>query len=225
MSISKSLMVGVVVGLVIGIALGYVFQPKVDLTLFQQKIDDLESQIASLQGQLEDAIGLGLASESVPQPQPSAVRMFLWIEGVPGESIDEGHKDWIELLSYGHTVSASLLPLEGRADHGDFSITKAVDKASPKLYLFVNTGERIQEVRVEVTRNGAAFMVYKLEDVLISSVHALPMEEVSLSSPLPLEEVSFNYGRVKWEYTTFDETGAPLEKIVTGWDLAENKAT
>ena len=30
---------------------------------------------------------------------------FLQIEGVPGESTDENHLDWIEILSYSHGVS------------------------------------------------------------------------------------------------------------------------
>lgn len=34
-----------------------------------------------------------------------AVDMFMKIDGVDGESTDDAHKKWIELLSYSHGVS------------------------------------------------------------------------------------------------------------------------
>jgi type VI secretion system secreted protein Hcp len=66
-----------------------------------------------------------------------AVDCFLKIDGVPGESADEKHKDWIEVLSFSHGVAAtssaaSRLPT-GKIRHQDFTVVKAVDKASPLL--------------------------------------------------------------------------------------------
>nr|NIS53628.1 type VI secretion system tube protein Hcp [Phycisphaerae bacterium]NIU11189.1 type VI secretion system tube protein Hcp [Phycisphaerae bacterium]NIU59045.1 Hcp1 family type VI secretion system effector [Phycisphaerae bacterium]NIW95363.1 Hcp1 family type VI secretion system effector [Phycisphaerae bacterium] len=53
--------------------------------------------------------------------------VFLQIEGIPGESTDEKHKDWIEILSYSHGVSQSGAgsrssggaATSGRCDHQD----------------------------------------------------------------------------------------------------------
>ena len=44
---------------------------------------------------------------------------------------------------------------------------------------------------------------------------AVPTEEVSFSH---MEEVSFTYATVEWEYVS------PGETVSTGWDLVENKA-
>src|SRR5512141_296981 len=67
---------------------------------------------------------------------------FLKIDGVPGESSDDKHKDWIEVLSYSWGVSqpssGSASTAGGataeRANFSDFSVVKALDKASPKLF-------------------------------------------------------------------------------------------
>ena len=64
---------------------------------------------------------------------------FLKIDGIPGESSDDKHKDWIEILSFSHGLSqpASGSRSSGgaasaeRCNHSDFSIVKTLDKASP----------------------------------------------------------------------------------------------
>ena len=74
---------------------------------------------------------------------------FLKIETIPGECTDDKHKDWIEILSYSHGVaqlsSGSVSSGGGRSaqrcDHQDFSISKALDKASPKLALSCCNGD------------------------------------------------------------------------------------
>ena len=53
---------------------------------------------------------------------------FLKIDGIPGESSDDKHKDWIEILSYSHGVSQSGSGSRSsggarsaeRCDHQDF---------------------------------------------------------------------------------------------------------
>jgi len=37
-----------------------------------------------------------------------AVDVFLKIDGIPGESTDDKHKEWIEILSYSHTRISPL---------------------------------------------------------------------------------------------------------------------
>jgi len=49
------------------------------------------------------------SSPSMPSGFPSAVNMatdmYLWIDGVPGESTDDRHRDWIEIVSFDSKVS------------------------------------------------------------------------------------------------------------------------
>lgn len=158
---------------------------------------------------------------------------FLKIKGVDGESTDDKHSNWIEILSYSHGVSqmgsGSVSSGGGRSaercDHSDFSIVKTLDKATPKLNLYCSDGTHVPEVKVELCRAGGAkekYMEYKLEDVIISSVR--PGGSAQGGEALPLEEVSFNYGKITWTYNELDhKTGKNKGSVEAHWDLHANK--
>jgi type VI secretion system secreted protein Hcp len=158
---------------------------------------------------------------------------FLKIDVVPGESTDDKHKDWIEILSYSHDVAqlASGSSSSGggrssqRCDHKDFIITKTLDKASPKLALFCCNGQHIKEIKLELCRatgDKVKYMEYKLSDAIVSGVR--PGGSAQGSETLPLEEVSFNYGKIEWVYTATDhKTGKPAGDVKAHWDLTANK--
>jgi type VI secretion system secreted protein Hcp len=158
---------------------------------------------------------------------------FLKIDGVPGESTDDAHKDWIEILSFSHGLSqpASAAPSTGgartaeRVDHHDFTIVKALDKASPKIYLACCNGEHIPKVSIEICRAGGdkqKYMEFLMSDVIISSVS--PGGSSEGEETLPLEEVDFNYGKIEWNYTLLDhKTGKPQGNVSSHWDLTLNK--
>lgn len=158
---------------------------------------------------------------------------FLKIDGVPGESTDDKHKDWIELLSFSHGVSQ---PSSGavssggarsaeRCDHADFSIVKTLDKASPKLSLFCCNGTHVKTIKMDLCRatgDKQRYMEYVLSDVIVSSVR--PGGSSQGGEALPLEEVTFNYGKIEWIYTETDhKTGKPKGDVKTNWDLVTNK--
>lgn len=158
---------------------------------------------------------------------------FLKIKDIPGESQDSKHKEWIEILSYSHGVSqltsGSASSGGGRSaercDHQDVSIVKTLDKASPKLNLFCCNGAHISEVIIELCRatgDKQKYMEYKLSDVLVTSVR--PGGSSKGGDSLPLEEVSFNYGKIEWIYTATDhKTGKPAGDVKTNWSVVENK--
>jgi type VI secretion system secreted protein Hcp len=159
---------------------------------------------------------------------------FLKIETIPGESADDKHKDWIEVLSYSTGVSQSSSGSQstaggrssGRADFADFSVVHSLDKASPKLALACAKGEHIKSVTMTLNRatgNKEQYMEYKLEDVLVSSVR--PGGSAIGSEALPMEEINFNYGKITWTYTETDKkTGAAKGKVSAAWSLVENKS-
>ncbi|OHB63778.1 MAG: fimbrial protein [Planctomycetes bacterium RBG_13_60_9] len=158
---------------------------------------------------------------------------FLKIDVVPGESTDDKHKDWIEILSFSHGVSqlASGSSSSGgarsaqRCDHQDFSIVKTLDKASPKLALFCCNGEHIKKINVELCRatgDKQKYMEYVLSDVIISGVR--PGGSAQGGEALPLEEVSLSYGKIEWIYTATDhKTGKAAGDVKAHWDLSLNK--
>jgi len=158
---------------------------------------------------------------------------FLKIDGIDGESTDDKHKDWIELLSFSHGISQPATGSAARAGARtaerclleDFSIVKTLDKASPKLALNCCNGKHIDDVTLELCRAGGdkqKFMEYKLSDVIVSSVK--PGGSAQGAEALPLEEVSFNYGKIEWTYTETDPvTGKPVGDVSAHWDLVTNK--
>jgi type VI secretion system secreted protein Hcp len=158
---------------------------------------------------------------------------FLKIDSIPGESTDDKHKDWIEVLSYGFgiqqpasaTASSSGGATAERANFQDFSITKALDKASPKLAVACADGTHIKSVILELCRAGGdkvKYMEYKLSNCIISSYHDGGSSHGA--ETLPVETVTFNYGKIEWNYTQqkrADGTGGG--QVAAGWDLQANK--
>ncbi|MDR2092592.1 MAG: type VI secretion system tube protein Hcp [Azoarcus sp.] len=154
---------------------------------------------------------------------------FLKIDGIPGESTDAGHQDWIEVLAYTHkieqpasaTVSSSGGATSERVNHGTFNIVHALDKATPKLAEACCTGRHIKDVTIELCRAGGDKVKYaeiRLEQVIVSAV------EYSGGGDFPTETVSFSYGKIRWDYIQqrrADGTGAG--HIAAGWDLTTNK--
>ena len=67
---------------------------------------------------------------------------FLKIDGVDGESTDDQHKKWIEVLSVSHRMTQQSTGTSGggihsgvRVDHGNLTVVKNVDGAGPDLFL------------------------------------------------------------------------------------------
>lgn len=150
------------------------------------------------------------------------------IDGLRGESIDSEHKDWIELLSFNHAIKqpASATSASGgataRCQHSDYTITKHVDMASPKLYEMCSTGKHIRSVVLQMTRvvgdKRMKYMEVKLEEVVISNVAP------ASGGDFPSESVSFNYGTIKWTYTLPKRAdGSGGGNTTGGWSLLENR--
>lgn len=158
---------------------------------------------------------------------------YLKIDGIPGASQDDKHKDWIEVLSYSHGItqpaagsrSAGAARAAERCNHADLSIVKSLDIASPKLALFCCKGDHIKSVKLELCRatgDKTKYMEYTLSDVIVS--HVQPGGSAHGGEALPLEEVGFNYGKIEWVYTGTDpKTGKAKGDVKTHWDLVANK--
>jgi type VI secretion system secreted protein Hcp len=161
-----------------------------------------------------------------------AFNAFLQIEGIKGESQDEGHKDWIEVLEYQYGVSQQALGQTsagggrgaGRADFKEFTIFKMLDKASPDLALHCANGKIIPKVTLEL--NMAAGQSHNqakvvLTNVMVTSVHVTGSPKGD--TPRPQEVVSFHYGKIVWSYTPVSNKGDKGAEVKQGWNLENNK--
>ena len=161
---------------------------------------------------------------------------FLKIAGIDGESTDDVHKNWIEINSFQHDVSqaiggaaSSQGGLSGeKVSHGVFTIEKNIDKATPKLFDKCCTGQTIDEIELSLNRSAGGsgdkvqYMHWKFGPVLITKVETVYDEK---RGTLPVERVSWTYGKVAWTYTQqkmADGTGGG--QVAAGWDLMKNKA-
>ena len=166
------------------------------------------------------------ASEAV------ATDIFVKIEGIQGESMDKRHSNWIDAESITHLIEQKVHSVAatggrsgGRADFGDFVVHKEIDKASPKLNLRCAKGEHIREVIIEKTASYSdagrvAYLQYKLEDVLVTSVDT---SFSGGSQDAGTETVTLSFGKITCTYTEMDASGRKKGKVAYSWDLRANK--
>ena len=132
---------------------------------------------------------------------------------IKGESTDKEHKDWIIIES----VSSPLFRAEANIDPtgqckldlppgptlGDVVVVKEFDRSSVKLQESVCNGTFYEEVIIDFVstkrRGGRTFLRYKLKDVIITSYSAEPGTNCA-GEPVPVEELSLNFGDIEFEY-------------------------
>jgi len=164
---------------------------------------------------------------------------FIQIDGIPGEVLDEKHKDWIEVLGYqfgatqatSATASSSGGASSERVALRDFKIRKAVDKASAKLFEACCKGTHIAKIQLNVNRAGGdkvTYMTITLEEVVVSAFDHVgggsQSGEDKAVSDLPIEEISFNFARIKTTYTQQSRSdGQGGGNVTGGWDRSANK--
>ena len=156
---------------------------------------------------------------------------FLKVDGIPGESSDDKHKEWIEIESFdlcaiqpvSAVVSTAGGATAGRVEHKDFVVRKLIDKSTPKLFESCNNGKHLKEVTFELCRSGGdkqKYLEIKMEQVLISKFNPSAWQ----GAEFPSEEVHFNYGKIKITYIQQKRTdGVAAGNVAAGWDLTANK--
>jgi type VI secretion system secreted protein Hcp len=155
---------------------------------------------------------------------------FVKIKDIDGESTDSQHAAWIEALSYSFGVSNSSSPASAvgggtteRSNFQDISITKFLDKASPKLMFHCASGKHLQEVEIHfmkaVGEKQEKALEIKLFDVVISSYNL----GGSRGDGLPTDSFSLSYGKIAETYYQLNnKTGAPEGNVPAAWDLTKN---
>ena len=156
-----------------------------------------------------------------------AVDMFLKLDGIDGESRDSKHKGEIEIESFSWGASNS-----GSAAHGggagagkvsmqDFSFVTRVSKASPQLFLACASGQHIRSGLLTVRRSGErqeAFLKVTMSDILVSGWK----QEGSAGDDVPMDQVSMNFSKIRFDYAEQSPTGALGDTTSAGWDVKAN---
>jgi type VI secretion system secreted protein Hcp len=145
--------------------------------------------------------------------------VFVRFSDFQGESTDDKHKDWIDaqLLADGMTMDGT-----GKSIQKSLVFTKKVDKATPRLKLYLLQEKRIPEVQIEVVKSGGKQNVLysiKLRSVTVTSV------KTTIQNGVSVEEVSLDFAIIEWTYFEYGPDGSSKGSTKTGWNLEQNKAT
>ena len=157
-----------------------------------------------------------------------AVDITIKIDGVDGESKIDGHEDEIDVLawSWGVTQSGSMHVGggggSGKANIQDISITKYVDKASTNLLRKCCNGAHLNEAVLTVRKSGESpvdYVTMTLSPVMVTSVST----GGSGGEDRLTENVTLNFGKVKYSYTPQKEDGSADAAIDLTWNIETNK--
>jgi type VI secretion system secreted protein Hcp len=152
--------------------------------------------------------------------------IFAKIGDIKGESLDDKHKDEIEVLSFSWGVSNTGSMAsgsgggEGKATFHDLSFVHNVDKASPVLMQACATGTHLKDATITHRKAGKGqqeFMIVKMNDVIITSVtHGGSGDGHS-------ENVSLAFAKVNVEYKPQKADGSLDAGIHFKYDLKAQK--
>ena len=157
-----------------------------------------------------------------------AANIFAKIGDIKGESLDDKHKDEVEVLSWSWGVSQSASIRtgggggEGKATFNDFNFTHHVDKASPVLLKACATGEHIKEATITVRKAGKGqqeFLIIKMADIIITSVNPSGSGDAAAT----MEAVALQSSKVDLEYKPQKADGSLDAGLHFKYDIKGNK--
>ncbi len=151
-----------------------------------------------------------------------AVNAYLVIDGIEGPS--KSKSKGIDVMSFSFGTSHQTMISQasggelksGKADFGDISIMKVLDKTSPDLWDKCVTATFLKKVELfydkPVNNKQEDYFKIELQDALITSI------QFSGSNEHPMESVSFTYSKVKVSYNP-EEDGALKGFVDRGYDV------
>jgi type VI secretion system secreted protein Hcp len=135
--------------------------------------------------------------------------IFAKIGDIKGESIDDKHKDEIEVLSFSWGLAT---PANvggggtGRATFHDLSFNHTIDKASPQLMQACATGTHLKEATITQRKAGKSqqeFLIIKMNDIIITGVSLADSSGGSAS-----ENVTLAFSKIDLEYKPQNPNGS-----------------
>ena len=157
-----------------------------------------------------------------------AADIFAKLGDIKGESLDDKHKDEIEVLSWSWGISNAVTAAAagtgggtGKATFQDLSFTHKIDKASPALMQACATGVHLKDATITHRKAGKGqqeFLVIKMNDVIVTGVAEHDGGGDSLT-----ESVSLAFAKVNVEYKPQKPDGTLDAGVQFAFDLKFNK--
>ena len=157
-----------------------------------------------------------------------ASSVFLKLDGIEGDALEEDHAKEIEVLSWGWGLNQSgTQEVAGRRTSGtvsgqDLSISKFMDKSSPVLVKHCCNGQGIKEGTLTVQTSGGEdekvnALVIKFEDLVITSFS--PSGSGTGGGEIPMEQVTMTCKRFTYKYTGQKADSHADAESEQGWDF------
>jgi type VI secretion system secreted protein Hcp len=148
---------------------------------------------------------------------------------IKGDSVVDGHKDWITIDSVefgvGRSISSSGNSKDRDTSNPTFSeinLSKSTDMSSSDLFMQAICGKSLGKAEIHFIQTGGTdkndqvFLKIELEEAIISSYSAKSEGE------RPNESFAINFTKISYQYDAFSG-----DKVTTGtakkWNLMENK--
>lgn len=153
---------------------------------------------------------------------------FLKLENVPGESRDQDHKDWIDVLSWtwGFMQSGTMHSRGGggggKASFNDMTVSAPIDKSCSILMQRCAKGTHIPTATLTNRKAGDSpldYMKIEMKDVMVTSVSTGGVP----GSPEQTFDYTLNFAHVKVSYQEQGKDGgAKGGTIDFVWSIEEN---
>jgi type VI secretion system secreted protein Hcp len=162
-----------------------------------------------------------------------AVDYFLKLDNIQGESVTKGFENQIQLLSFSWggsqvtSVAGTGGSGAGKVDLADLTLMKHLDSASPLIYKSLVAGMHIANGTLSACKAGAggasggskAFLTITLGELFVTSM------QLSGSSEIPTESISFSYNTIKYEYSKQNDQGNLVSTGPISYNLKTNQVS
>jgi type VI secretion system secreted protein Hcp len=155
-------------------------------------------------------------------------RWFLKVDGIPGESTDDRHRNEIDVTSWSFGVTNAAPGRGGGGGTGtgrpafdELHVDARINSATPLLFKACASGQHIRTAVLTGERvtgaAGSEFLTYALEDVTIRGV-----EHADTVDAAPTDRVALGYGRIRISYRPQNPDGSLGAAVTAGWDVRAN---
>jgi type VI secretion system secreted protein Hcp len=155
--------------------------------------------------------------ESAPEPETTDVESegtaeplihssaYIKFDGIDGESQNEGHEGWSEIVSFSQPISqpggGATGPTRRRGDVviEDIVVVKELDKASPKLAESICKGKVFPKVEIHLTGPSegstcrGTYYAYELKNVIITNYKVTGSNPLAYALIAPAPDITMPY--------------------------------
>lgn len=171
----------------------------------------------------------GALAGGVTAPATALADIFVELQGIKGEVVNQKFKDQIQALSYTQSFR-NLTPSgsgggggAGKVVCGDITLLKNIDKASPEIIRHVVTGKHIQTGKISFTSatgTNTTYYTVTLSDVLLTSIDQTDQND----SARIVERVTLSSSKFDFTYTVVNAKGQTQPGGQFTFDCQANKA-